>query len=51
MAYCYAEKLAFFILGKGSNCLFADQGFDGLVLLNKIAFCHFEGAIVHVGGV
>ncbi len=37
------------ILGKGSNCLFDDRGFDGLVILNKIAFCEFEGPLVHVG--
>lgn len=32
------ENLPVFILGKGSNCLFDDQGFDGLVILNKIDF-------------
>ncbi len=49
MAYCHAQKLRYFILGKGSNSLFDDRGFDGLVILNKISFCHFEWPIVHVG--
>jgi len=38
--FCYFNKLPYFILGKGSNCLFADSGFDGLVIVNKIDFCH-----------
>jgi UDP-N-acetylmuramate dehydrogenase len=49
LAYCDAQKLCFFILGKGSNTLFDDRGFDGLVILNKIAFCQFDWPIVHVG--
>ncbi len=49
MSYCHAQKLPFFILGKGSNSLFDDLGFDGLVILNKIAFCHFDWPVVHVG--
>lgn len=49
MRYCNAQKLPFFVLGKGSNVLFDDQGFDGLVILNKISFCHFDWPIVHAG--
>ncbi len=49
MRYCHSEKLPFFILGKGSNCLFDERGFDGLVILNKISFCHFDFPILHVG--
>ena len=49
MVYCKAQNLSFFILGKGSNSLFDDRGFDGLVILNKIAFCQFEWPIIHVG--
>ena len=44
-----SQKVPFFILGKGSNCLFDDQGFNGLVIHNKIDFCHFEGCRVSVG--
>ena len=39
MRFCYSEKLPFFVLGKGSNSLFSDNGFNGLVILNKIDFC------------
>ncbi len=49
MSYCHAQKLPFFILGKGSNSLFDDRGFNGLVILNKIAFCKFDWPVVHVG--
>lgn len=37
------------ILGKGSNCLFSDRGFDGLAILNKIDFCEWREAEVFVG--
>ena len=40
LATCIAEDLPYFILGKGSNCLFDDRGFNGAVLLNKIDFCN-----------
>jgi UDP-N-acetylmuramate dehydrogenase len=49
LKYCHAQKLPFFVVGKGSNCLFDDRGFDGLVILNKIAFCQFEWPLIHVG--
>ena len=49
LKYCHAQKLPFFVVGKGSNCLFDDKGFDGLVILNKITFCGFEWPIIHVG--
>lgn len=42
-------KLPTLILGKGSNCLFHDKGFDGLVILNKIDFCHWNESEVTVG--
>ncbi len=40
---CRKENLPYFILGKGSNCLFNDKGFDGVVILNKISFIKYEG--------
>jgi len=49
MEEAFALKLPFFILGKGSNCLFDDRGFDGLVILNKIDFCSFTDTEVSVG--
>ncbi|MBX9744018.1 MAG: UDP-N-acetylmuramate dehydrogenase [Chlamydiales bacterium] len=42
------ENLPFFILGKGSNCLFSDLGFNGLVLLNKMDRCQWKEARVIV---
>ncbi|MGZ3633228.1 MAG: UDP-N-acetylmuramate dehydrogenase [Parachlamydiaceae bacterium] len=35
---CHAHSLPFCILGKGSNCLFSDRGFNGVIILNKIDF-------------
>lgn len=47
----FAKKnsLPFFILGKGSNCLFGDTGFSGVVLHNKIDFCNWHETSVEVG--
>ncbi|MDN3506546.1 MAG: UDP-N-acetylmuramate dehydrogenase [Simkaniaceae bacterium] len=44
-----ADGLPFHILGKGSNSLFSDEGFDGLVIHNKINFCEIERNEVSVG--
>ncbi len=49
LRYCHRESLPFFVLGKGSNSLFHDQGFNGLVIANKITFCQFEWPQVKVG--
>jgi UDP-N-acetylmuramate dehydrogenase len=47
---CQQENLRFLILGKGSNCLFDDLGFDGVVLQNKIDFIeNFGNKRFHVG--
>jgi len=43
------REIPFFILGKGSNCLFDDSGFDGAVLLNRIDFCTWKGEGVTAG--
>ncbi len=44
-----SEQIPFLILGKGSNCLFDDRGFEGLAILNKIDFCDWKGSEVSVG--
>lgn len=49
LRHCFISKRDFFILGKGSNCLFHDDGFKGLIILNKIGFCSFEQETVSVG--
>lgn len=43
------QKLPFLILGKGSNCLFDDRGYNGLVILNRIDFCNWNELSAHVG--
>jgi UDP-N-acetylmuramate dehydrogenase len=49
MLYCKAHALPFRVIGKGSNSLFPDAGFEGLVLLNKISFCEIQDRSVSVG--
>ncbi|MBA2369988.1 MAG: UDP-N-acetylmuramate dehydrogenase [Candidatus Protochlamydia sp.] len=38
LCYCQQEKIPFFIIGKGSNVLFDDKGFNGVVIANRIDF-------------
>ncbi len=47
--YCYTNNLRYFVLGKGSNSLFSDQGFDGVVILNKIHFIEEIAGEFYVG--
>jgi len=42
-------KIPYLVLGKGSNILFDDKGFNGLVILNKIDFLEQNNNIFHVG--
>jgi len=42
-------KVPFLVVGKGSNCLFDDRGFNGLVILNKIDYCDLSSNIAKVG--
>lgn len=46
---CNHDRLPFHLVGKGSNSLFDDRGYDGLIILNKIDFCQIEGTEVSVG--
>jgi len=47
---CQRQSLPYFILGKGSNCLFDDRGFDGAIIANRIDFIREEGSgLFHVG--
>lgn len=47
--WALVQKIPYFILGKGSNSLFDDQGFDGLVIHNTIDFCNVDGCRVYAG--
>lgn len=47
--YAQEKKIPFFILGRGSNCLFDDSGINALVILNKIYFCKREANQYYVG--
>ncbi len=47
--YCNQNKLPYLVVGKGSNCLFDDRGYAGLVIINKISFCNFIDSSVEVG--
>ncbi|HEX2583052.1 MAG TPA: UDP-N-acetylmuramate dehydrogenase [Chlamydiales bacterium] len=48
-AWARSKKLSVLVVGKGSNCLFRDELFEGLVLLNKIDFCTINDVEVSVG--
>lgn len=49
LQYCHQNQIPFFILGKGSNTLFDDRGFEGMVILNKIFHMEQKGPFVDVG--
>lgn len=46
---CQTLNIPFFILGKGSNILFDDRGFNGLVILNRLDYIEQQGATFRVG--
>jgi UDP-N-acetylmuramate dehydrogenase len=47
---CREKQIPYLIIGKGSNCLFDDRGFNGMVILNKIDFNEKPAKeIIHVG--
>lgn len=48
-AFAWGRGRPIFVLGRGSNCLFDDAGFDGLVVLNRIEGCSWEEGRVEVG--
>jgi UDP-N-acetylmuramate dehydrogenase len=49
LKFAHEKNIRVFILGKGSNSLFHDKGFDGLVVLNKIDYLQMTDSIVRVG--
>jgi UDP-N-acetylmuramate dehydrogenase len=51
LLFCKQERLPYFILGKGSNVLFDDRGFAGVVIANRIHFLNKPSEETwHVGG-
>ncbi|MBM3191022.1 MAG: FAD-binding protein, partial [Chlamydiae bacterium] len=49
LAFCRKEGLPFLVLGKGSNTLFDDRGYPGVVLLNKLQEITWREASFTVG--
>ena len=49
LAYCKINHLSFLVIGKGSNCLFDDRGFNGCIIHNKIDFLDSSNGMFHVG--
>ncbi len=47
--YLHRTKLPFIVVGKGSNILFDDQGFDGMVIVNKITAFTFDEGVLYAG--
>jgi len=48
--WCKENEEPFVMIGRGSNCLFQDCGFNGLIIHNKIDFCKDLGhGIFYVG--
>ncbi len=50
LRFCSDNRIPYFILGKGSNILFDDRGFNGAVILNKIQFLEQKGSLFTAGG-
>lgn len=49
LQFAKEKELPFFILGGGSNVLFADEGFRGVVIKNEIQHVEFSDTMVAVG--
>lgn len=47
--FCKKQKIPYFVLGKGSNCLFDDRGFSGMVILMKLdSITKYEDGLFYV---
>ncbi len=49
LRWAYETGTRYVVIGKGSNVLFDDQGFPGLVLINRLHFLERQGDQFHVG--
>ncbi len=48
-SYANENQIPILVIGRGSNCLFDDRGFDGLVIQNKIDGVKYTDDTVEVG--
>jgi UDP-N-acetylmuramate dehydrogenase len=47
---CLSNSLKYMVLGKGSNVIFDDRGYCGVIIQNKISFCEqLADGLFHVG--
>jgi UDP-N-acetylmuramate dehydrogenase len=49
IAFAKEKSLSFFVLGKGSNILFPDRGYEGVILLMSNRTVQIEGELIHAG--
>ncbi|MEG0036852.1 MAG: UDP-N-acetylmuramate dehydrogenase [Victivallaceae bacterium] len=42
LSFVHRYNIPFLILGHGSNCLFSDKGFEGIILLNKLKTISYD---------
>lgn len=50
LSYCTQQRIRFLVIGKGSNCLFDDRGYDGCIILNRLCFLkRLASGLYHVG--
>lgn len=50
LAFAHRESVPTLVIGKGSNLLLSDSGFEGIAILNKIVTYTREGLLISVGG-
>eukprot|EP00245_Coleochaete_scutata_P011384 TRINITY_DN420_c0_g2_i1.p1 TRINITY_DN420_c0_g2~~TRINITY_DN420_c0_g2_i1.p1 ORF type:complete len:431 (-),score=51.81 TRINITY_DN420_c0_g2_i1:141-1433(-) len=43
ISHCHSNRIQWFVVGRGSNCLFDDRGYDGCIILNQISFLEKQG--------
>ncbi len=49
ISHCLDQGIPYYILGRGSNTLFDDRGYNGAVILNHIRFFERKGRLFHAG--
>lgn len=49
LSLCHEHAFPYLLVGKGSNSLFSDEGFDGVVIANRISYLNIDKCTVDVG--